>query len=103
MTTVAWWHCFSGIAGDMALGSLVDAGADLTSIERDLVALPVGGWSLDAVPVMRAGLACTQAVVSVRDTSVVRTYAHIEGMLTEARLPERARSRALAAFGRLAD
>ena len=59
MTTVAWWHCFAGIAGDMALGSLVDAGADLALIERELAALPVGGWSLEATPVLRAGLACT--------------------------------------------
>ena len=50
MTTVAWWHCFAGIAGDMALGSLVDAGADLALVERELVALPVGGWSLEAAP-----------------------------------------------------
>ena len=60
VTTVAWWHCFAGIAGDMALGSLVDAGADLALIERELVALPVGGWTLEAEPVLRAGLACTQ-------------------------------------------
>jgi hypothetical protein len=28
VTTVAWWHCFAGIAGDMALGSLVVVGID---------------------------------------------------------------------------
>ncbi len=103
MTTLAWWHCFAGIAGDMALGSLVDAGADLSQIERELVALPVGGWTLEAIPVLRAGLACTQVRVRARDTQVVRTHAHIVGVITEARLPERARQRALATFARLAE
>ena len=103
MTTVAWWHCFAGIAGDMALGSLVDAGADLSLVERELVALPVGGWSLEASPVLRSGLACTHVRVRVRETQVVRTYSHIVGLITEARLPERARQRALATFSRLAD
>ena len=103
MTTVAWWHCFAGIAGDMALGSLVDAGADLALIERELVAMPVGGWSLEAEEVMRSGIACTHARVRVRDTQVVRTYGHIVGLITEARLPERARQRALEIFARLAE
>lgn len=103
MTTIAWWHCFAGMAGDMALGSLVDAGADLALIERELVALPVGGWSLEAEEVMRSGIACTYARVRVRDTQVVRTYGHIVGLITEARLPERARQRALDTFARLAE
>jgi pyridinium-3,5-bisthiocarboxylic acid mononucleotide nickel chelatase len=103
VTTVAWWHCFAGIAGDMALGSLVDAGADLSLVERELGALPVGGWTLEATPVLRAGLACTQVKVSARSTQVVRTYSHIVGLITEARLPDRARQRALATFARLAD
>ncbi|HVA73538.1 MAG TPA: nickel pincer cofactor biosynthesis protein LarC [Acidimicrobiales bacterium] len=103
MTTVAWWHCFAGIAGDMALGSLVDAGADLGLIQRELVALPVGGWSLEGEQVMRSGLACTHARVRVHDTQVVRTYGHIVGLITEARLPERARQRALETFARLAE
>jgi len=103
VTTVAWWHCFAGIAGDMALGSLIDAGADLSLVERELVALPVGGWTLEATPVLRSGLACTQVKVRARTTQVVRTYSHIVGLITEARLPDRARQRALATFARLAD
>jgi uncharacterized protein (TIGR00299 family) protein len=87
----------------MALGALVDAGVDLASVERELVALPIGGWALEARPVLRAGLAATQVDVKVRQTSLVRTYAHIVGLITEARLPERARQRALATFARLAE
>ena len=39
--TVAWFHCFSGIAGDMALGALVDAGADLDEV-RTMLRAPAG-------------------------------------------------------------
>ncbi len=102
MTTVAWWHCYAGIAGNMALGSLIDAGADIDQIERELVSLPFGGWTLETEPVMRGGLAATHVRVKVREHSVVRTYSHIVGLITEARLPDRARSRSLAAFEKLA-
>jgi uncharacterized protein (TIGR00299 family) protein len=103
MTTVAWWHCFAGIAGDMALGSLVDAGADLDEVRAVLSALPFRGWRLEAEPVLRAGVAATHVSVAAVETGVVRTHAHIAGLLTEARLPERVRERALGAFAVLAE
>ncbi len=102
MSRVAWFHCFAGIAGDMALGALLDAGADLDEVRRLVERVPIGGWSLDAEPVLRAGLAATHAVVRARDDGVVRTHAHIVGLLEEARLPERVRDRALAVFAALA-
>jgi len=101
--TVAWFHCFAGIAGDMALGSLVDAGADVGEVRALLGRLPLNGWSLEMEPVLRAGIAATQAVVHAPDDSVVRTYAHISGLVDEARLPERVRNRAQAAFAALAE
>ncbi|HEV7762958.1 MAG TPA: nickel insertion protein, partial [Acidimicrobiales bacterium] len=100
--TVAWFHCFSGIAGDMALGSLVDAGADLDEIRSILQRLPVGGWEIEAEPVLRCGIAATQIHVRVADDPVVRTAAHITGLVSEARLPERVAARALATFRALA-
>ena len=101
--TVAWFHCFAGIAGDMALGSLLDAGADLVEVLRLLERLPLGGWSLEAEPVLRGGIAATRAVVRAEDTVVVRTHAHIVGLVGEARLPDRVTRRALATFAALAD
>jgi uncharacterized protein (TIGR00299 family) protein len=102
VTTLAWFHCFSGISGDMALGSLLDAGADLAEVRSLLGRLPLTGWELDAEPVLRAGVAATKAHVRTEETSVVRTYAHIVGMVEEARLPDRVRLRALRAFEALA-
>ena len=101
--TVAWFHCFSGIAGDMALGSLVDAGADLDEVRAMLGQLPVGGWSVEAEPVLRGGIAGTKVHVHAEDTTVVRTAAHIQGLVAEARLPDRVQRRAAATFARLAD
>jgi uncharacterized protein (TIGR00299 family) protein len=101
--TVAWFHCFAGIAGDMALGSLLDAGADLSEVLALLERLPLGGWSLEVEPVLRGGIAASRAVVSAEDSVVVRTHAHIVGLIGEARLPERVTERALATFAALAE
>jgi uncharacterized protein (TIGR00299 family) protein len=103
MTTVAWWHCFSGIAGDMALGSLVDAGADLDAIVGQLETLPVPGWTIEAHAVTRGGVAATHLDVQVTDTEAVRSHTDIVRIINGAVLPERARSRALATFARLAE
>ena len=102
MTTLAWFHCFAGIAGDMALGSLLDAGADVEEVTSLVERVPVKGWKLELQPVLRAGLAATRAIVHADEDGVVRTYAHISGLIDEARLPQRVRDRAQAAFGALA-
>lgn len=102
LPTAVWFHCFSGISGDMALGSLLDAGADVDEVTAICERLPVSGWGLRTEPVMRAGIAATRAVVVARETSVVRTAAHISALVEEARLPDRVRIRALAVFDALA-
>jgi pyridinium-3,5-bisthiocarboxylic acid mononucleotide nickel chelatase len=101
--TVAWFHCFAGIAGDMALGSLLDAGADFDEVMTLLQSLPLTGWTLERESVLRGGIAGTRAIVTVNDSVVVRTHAHIVGLIEEARLPDRVTRRALAAFGALAE
>jgi uncharacterized protein (TIGR00299 family) protein len=100
---LAWFHCFSGIAGDMALGSLIDAGADVDEVRSMVERLPVHGWKLETEPVLRCGIGATKAHVHVEETTVVRTASHISALVEEARLPERVRRRSQAVFAALAD
>ncbi len=103
MTTVAWFHCFAGIAGDMALGACLDAGAPVDEVVDILERLPVGGWTLETELVMRGGLAATKAHVKAKPDGITRTYGHIAGLIEEARLPERVRERAQRVFRLLAE
>lgn len=101
-TTVAWFHCFSGIAGDMALGALIDAGADLDELRTMLGRLPVGGWSIEAETVMRSGIGGTKVHVHTEATPPARSAAVVAAIVAEAKLPDRVHRRALATFRALA-
>ena len=102
-TRTAWFHCFAGIAGDMALGALLDAGADLDEVRTLLERLPFSGWEIEVEPVLRSGIAATHVNVKAEESGVIRTHAHIVGLIEEARLPDRVRDRALATFAALAE
>lgn len=103
-TRLAWFHCYSGIAGDMALGALLDAGADVDEVRALLRRLPLDGWTLDVEPVLRGGIAASNVHVGAHEAHVVhRTAGHIIGLVEEARLPERVARRAIATFEALAE
>ena len=85
----------------MALGSLVDAGADVDEVRGLLDRLALPGWDLRFEEGTRGGIACTRAVVAGDDV-VVRTHGAIAALIEEAALPARVARRALSVFGSLA-
>lgn len=101
--TVAWFHCFSGIAGDMALGALIDAGADVDAIRAMLGRLPVSGWTLETETVLRSGIAGTKVHVHAASDVPARDAADVLRIVTEAELPDRVQRRAVATFRALAE
>ncbi len=104
MTTrnVAWLHPFSGIAGDMTLGALLDAGAELSFVISTLEGLNVDGWSLTTEQVDRNGIRATRAVVDAPEQHHHRRWSDIRLLLEQASLPDRVQARALAVFEALA-
>ena len=102
-TGIAYFDCFSGISGDMVLGALVDAGADLRAIESELRKLKLPGWSISAEKVQRRAIFATQVKVDASEQHHHRGLSVILGMIDEAGLAPRAADRAKRIFARLGE
>ncbi|MHC4845905.1 MAG: nickel pincer cofactor biosynthesis protein LarC [Planctomycetota bacterium] len=91
-----------GIAGDMTVAALVDAGADWSELQRRLAAsgLPTTAVSLERE--WRGGMAGARFEVAVETEPPSRHWKDIRALIGAATLPERARSLALDIFCRLA-
>jgi uncharacterized protein (TIGR00299 family) protein len=99
---IAWFHCFAGIAGDMALGALLDAGAEVAEVRAIVERLGVTGWQLDAEPTSRNGIAGTRALVTAPEEHHHRRWRDIRQLLEASTLPPRVQQRAHAVFEALA-
>ena len=100
---IAYSDCFSGISGDMVLGALVDAGADLRAIEAELRKLKLPGWSIAAAKVQKRGIFATHVKVEASETHHHRGLSVILRMIDEAGLAPRAAERAGKIFTRLGE
>jgi pyridinium-3,5-bisthiocarboxylic acid mononucleotide nickel chelatase len=61
----AYVDATAGVAGDMLLAALLDAGADVGRVDRVIGSLGVPGLGLHTEPARRGGLACLRAVITV--------------------------------------
>ena len=109
-----WFNCCAGVAGDMLLASLVDAGADVDAIADGLAGLGVDGYALAFERVQRCGVGATWTNVAVHDRGdsghdgpdaahAHRRAGDVLELIGAAELPERARDRALAVYRALAE
>ena len=103
MLNIAYWDCFSGISGDMALGALVDAGLDLGALRAELNKLDVPGWELTAERGLRYGISGTHIRVRAEEQTTHRHLADIRSILHRSRLDAEVRDAALRVFSRLAE
>jgi pyridinium-3,5-bisthiocarboxylic acid mononucleotide nickel chelatase len=100
----AWIDASAGVAGDMLLGALIDAGADLAVVQRAVDAVIADSVRLTSTSVTRAGQHANRISVEMIAQDVpVREWKAVESLLATARLATPIRDRALTTFGRLAD
>ena len=102
MTRVLYLDCVAGVAGDMLLGALLDAGADPQVIRAGLAGLGVDGLELRTERVSRHAISAAHATIHAASGQPQRDWRSIRALIDAAGLPERARERAQEAFMRLA-
>jgi pyridinium-3,5-bisthiocarboxylic acid mononucleotide nickel chelatase len=101
---ICYLDCVGGLAGDMLLAALLDAGANVETLRSVPEALGLEGVEIAIERVERQGVGALHVSVHVPvGDHEHRRYAAIRAIVEEAGLPPRARSQALDAFARLAD
>ncbi|MBA2386883.1 MAG: nickel pincer cofactor biosynthesis protein LarC [Acidimicrobiia bacterium] len=111
-----WFNCGVGVAGDMLLGALIDAGADTDEVAGTIAGVGVGGYALTFERVHRRSLAAMWANVVTKhghdhrhdhdgqaghEHQPHRSLGEILQLLAAADMPERVRARATAVFTEL--
>jgi pyridinium-3,5-bisthiocarboxylic acid mononucleotide nickel chelatase len=74
---ICWINPFTGLAGDMLLGALLDAGAPVDAVRAAITATGLTGWELDCERTVSHGLAATRVLVDVHDQATRRQAADL--------------------------
>ena len=103
-----YFDCFSGAAGDMILGALIDAGLPLEELKRALGSLSVNGWGVSADRVVKAGITATKFRVHEEQGHGGHRHHHhhlkqIKQAIDRSSLSDTGKDRAKALFDRLAE
>lgn len=99
-----YFDCFAGISGDMIVGALLDLGADLESLKRQLASLGLTGYEIKTERVKRSGISAIKFTVEVDlGHQPARTFKDIRELIVKSSLSEQVKSRSVCAFKLLAE
>lgn len=99
---VAYFDCFCGISGDMALGALVDAGVDPRALQEAIASLGLP-CEVTFEAVRRGGFRATHAVVKTPEQHAHRHLHHIEAIIDKSSLTARQNELAKRIFRKLGE
>ncbi len=102
MTRVAYIDPVGGLAGDMWIAALLDAGAARRALDDAIVALGLPDAHVNAERVQHAGVAATHVEVIVTPRTHGRPAQELLDIVAAAALPPAVRANSIDAIGRLA-
>jgi uncharacterized protein (TIGR00299 family) protein len=103
LTRVAYLDCVGGLAGDMFIAALLDAGADRARLDAVPSELGIDPVEIVLQRVERRGTGALHVSFAAPGETGYRDWRAIRNLLEASRLPAHVRARALATFSGLAE
>lgn len=100
---IIYFDCFSGIAGDMIIGALLDAGLELSDLRRELKNLPLTGYKIKAFKTEKQGIKGTKFEVKAPKEKTHRNLKDILRIIDNSSLDKKIREDSKKIFRRLAE
>lgn len=100
---IAYLDCASGISGDMMLGSLLDSGVDLATVQAGIDSLGLPSCRLAVAETKKCGFRALQLTVEHEPEHKHRHLHHIDAMIDGSTLIDRQKALAKKIFLKLAE
>lgn len=103
MSKIAYFDCFSGISGDMIIGSLISSGLHLNNLRIELKKLKLKGFKINAKRVIKNGISATKFNVNSTEKVKHRHLNEINDIIGRSKLDEEIKIQAKKIFQRIAE
>jgi uncharacterized protein (TIGR00299 family) protein len=100
---IAYFDCFSGAAGDMIVGSMLDAGLDFEFLKSQIATLGLKDLEIKVNETRRAGLRAVQFVPVIAEQHHHRNLSDITKIIKAGKIGEKPKNTAIKIFQRLAE
>jgi len=100
---IAYFDCFSGVAGDMVLGALIDLGCDVKVLNTELEKLGMSGYNIDVKKILKNDVSATDVYVNVDHDQPYRTFSDITQMIDVSDLDDSIKNKSYQIFFCLAE
>lgn len=100
---ILYFDCFAGISGDMILGSLLDAGLDITRLKEELSKLNLEGYEIDSEKIVSKGVSGTRCSVKISESHHHRGLKEIFSIIDNSGLSLSVKNRSKEIFQRLGE
>ena len=99
---IAYFDCFSGISGDMTLGALIDAGAELSLVQSAIASMDLVDVRITVANTERRGFRGKLLTIDHPPEHAHRSLRDILSLLRRARISSGAKDLAMRLFERIA-